>query len=511
MEEINISYWNKTSTKTSYPKLEKNLEVDTLIIGSGITGITCAYCLALEGKNPVVIEAGGLCDGTTGNTTGKITIQHGIIYSNIVKKYGEDFAKEYAESQTSGINFIRNVVKKESIDCQLENSTAYIYGSTEEEKNIIKRENEVAKKLGINSEFIDNVNFPPNNFGMVGFKNQAVFHSVRYIEGLSNAAVSNGAQIYCSTKAIKIDDGNIITVHCENNLTIKAKHLVMATQYPIYDGPNIFFTRLYAKRAYGIAVETKRDWPDGSYINIGIPSRSVRTHIENGKKILIIVGEGHSTGREEEKMNDHYDNLIKFADDIAGVKEVLAKWSAQDYQTPDQVPYIGRISNSSNIFVASGYGKWGLSSGTLAGNIISELITNGKSRYEKIYSRTRPDYSSSLGKTITEVFSSVGELIKSKFEGTENFHDLKQGEGRVIKYKGHKAGIYRDYDDSITVLDISCRHMSTELNFNPEEKTWDCPAHGGRYAANGKLLEGPPKNNLRILYNGKYTDLNIED
>lgn len=509
MEPINISYWNKTAEKIAYPKLEKDLEVDTLIIGSGITGITCAYNLTQKGINPVVIEAAGFCDGTTGNTTGKITIQHNVIYTNLVKKYGEDFARKYAESQMKAIQFVKDIVKKENIECQLENSTAYIYGSTETEKNIIEKENEIATKIGIDSEFIDNADFPPNNFGMIGFKNQAVFHSVRYLNGLAKAAISKGAEIYCSTKAIKIEDGDVITIHCENDIIIKAKHLVIATQYPIYDGPNIFFTRLYAKRAYGIAVEAKRDWPDGSYINVGIPSRSVRTHVENGKRILIVVGEGHATGREEDKMDEHYDNLIKFADEIAGVNKVLAKWSAQDYQTPDQVSYIGRIAKNSNIFIGTGYGKWGLSNGTLAGNMISDLITDGNCNYEEIYSRERPDYSSSIEKTLVEVFTPVGELIKSKFEGTEDFNDIKQGEGKVIMYEGRKAGIYRDYDDSITITDISCDHMSTILNFNPVEKTWDCPAHGGRYAANGRLLEGVPKHSLKVLYTGKYQGLKI--
>ncbi len=133
-------------------------------------------------------------------------------------------------------------------------------------------------------------------------------------------------------------------------------------------------------------------------------------------------------------------------------------------------------------------------------------------RYEELYSKKRGDYSSSLGKTVSEVFGSVGELIQSKFEGTESIRDLKQGEGRVINFEGQKAGIYRGADDYVTVLDISCTHMTTELNFNNAEKTWDCPAHGGRFAASdGKLLEGPPKDPLKILYQGKFSDLETDD
>lgn len=503
-----VSYWNKTAEKKRYPRLDKSIETDILIIGGGITGITCAYCLAQKGAKPVLIEAGGLCDGTTGNTTGKITIQHDIIYSTIAGKHGMDFAKLYAESQAGALDFVKKQVQQEKIDCQFAENTAYLFASSEEDRDAVKQEYETAKELGIDAEYKENSNFPPDNFGMLAFRHQAVFHPVRYAEALAEEAAANGARIYCGTKAIKVEDGDIKTVYCENELVIKAKHLVMATQFPIYDGPNIFFTRLYAKRAYGIAVEAKRDWPDGSYISSGEPTRSIRTHVENGRRILIIVGDNHATARGEDNMEMHYENLLRYAEHIAGVGTLLAKWSAQDYNTPDQIPYIGRLSDNSTIYVAAGFKKWGLSTGTLAGNMISELILDGNCRYEELYSRKRGDYSSAMGKTISEVFGSVGELIKSKFEKTEGIRDLKQGEGRVINFDGQKAGIYRDFEDHVTILDISCTHMTTELNFNVAEKTWDCPAHGGRFtASDGKLLEGPPKDSLPILFEGKFSDL----
>lgn len=507
MNDNTISYWNKTADKTEYPGLRNSIETDILIIGTGITGITCAYCLAQKGAKPVVIEAGDICDGTTGNTTGKITIMHDFIYSNIVEKYGMEYAKLYAESQTSAIEFVREQVRRESIECQLAESTAYIYASDEKDIDRIEKEYKIANDLGIDAEYQIKPEFPPNNFGMVGFKHQAVFHSVRYVNALAKAAVSKGAKIYCNTKAIKVEDEDVKTVYCENYIVIKTKHLVMATQYPIYDGPNIFYTRLYAKRAYGIAVTAKKDWPDGSYISSGQPTRSIRTHIENGKRVLIVVGESHPTGRGTENMEQHFDNLMLFAKVIAGVDELLAKWSAQDYDTPDQIPYIGRLSDKSNVYVGAGFGKWGLSNGTLAGNMIAELITDGKCRYEKLYSRKRSDYINAPIKTISEVFGSVGELIKSKLEKVDEIKNLQHGEGRVIHFEGRKAGIYRDFDDNVTVLDVSCTHMTTELNFNMAEKTWDCPAHGGRFSTDGKLLEGPPKDPLSLLYRGKYSDL----
>ena len=512
MDESTVSYWHKTAGEEHYPRLEHSIETDILIIGGGITGITCAYCLALKGAKPVLIEADGLCSGTTGNTTGKVTIQHDFIYSEIMDKYGLDAAKLYAESQTSALNFVKEQVKKEQIDCQLAENTAYLFASSEADRDKLTREYSIAKKLGIDEEYLESPNFPPDNFGMLGFRHQAVIHPVRYAKALAKKAEAMGTKIYCHTKAIKVEADEIKTIYCENDIKIKAKHVVMATQFPIYDGPNVFFTRLYAKRAYGIAVEAKRDWPDGSYISSGEPTRSIRTHTEAGKRILIVVGEDHATARGEDNMELHFENLIQYAEQIAGISHLLAKWSAQDYDTPDQIPYIGRLADHSNFYVAAGFKKWGLSTGTLAGNMISELILNGNCRYEELYSKKRGDYSSSLGKTVSEVFGSVGELIQSKFEGTESIRNLKQGEGRVINFEGQKAGIYRGADDDVTVLDISCTHMTTELNFNDAEKTWDCPAHGGRFAASdGKLLEGPPKDSLKILYQGKFSDLETDD
>jgi glycine/D-amino acid oxidase-like deaminating enzyme len=359
------------------------METDVLIVGGGITGITAAYCLTQRGIKPVVIEAETLCSGTTGNTTGKLTIQHNIIYSNLIKKYGIDAAKEFAQSQMKALRFAAETVQKYGLDCQMAPSTAFIYAtSANNEKDMLLGEYEAAKRLEIPADWVTKPPFPKGSKALLGFSGQAVFHPIRYVQGLANAAVAGGAKFYTNTKAAGVEDGDIKTVVLENGASIRCRHLVQATQYPIYDGPNVFFTRLYARRDYGIAVETNGNWPDGSYINIGEPTRSIRTHVENGKRILIVVGDTHFPGRDEKDTGDHFQNLIDFADQIAGVKHVLAKWSAQDYETPDQIPYIGRLSDESNVYVATGYRKWGLTCGTLAGLMIAELVDTGRCDYE---------------------------------------------------------------------------------------------------------------------------------
>ena len=502
-----VSYLHQTQKPREYPRLQKDLETDVLIVGGGISGITTAYCLTQRGIKPVVIEAETLCSGTTGNTTGKLTIQHSVIYSNLMEKYGIDAAKEFAASQSKALRFAAETVQKYGMDCQMADSTAYIFAaSANNEKDMLLMEYEAAKRLEIPAQWVAKPPFPKGSKALLGFSNQAVFHPVRYVQGLADAAVASGATIYTKTKAIRVEDGDIKTVILENGSSIRCRHLVQATQYPIFDGPNVFFTKLYARRDHGIAVEASGNWPDGSYINIGEPTRSIRTHVENGKRILIVVGESYFPGRDEKDTGDHYQHLIDFADQVAGVKKVLAKWSAQDYETPDQIPYIGRLSDKSNIYIATGYRKWGLTSGTLAGMMISQLIETGNCDYEGLYSRSRKDMAKSLGKVASEVFAGVGELIKSKLEGTKDVQEIEKGEGRPIRFRGHKAGVYRDDNDHVTVLDISCTHLGTGLNFNASEKTWDCPAHGGRFKTNGKLLEGPPKNPLPLLFQGSYSE-----
>ncbi|SMC34197.1 Glycine/D-amino acid oxidase [Papillibacter cinnamivorans DSM 12816] len=510
MDRENVSYWNKTAEQRIYPSLEKNLDTEVLILGGGITGVTCAYCLAKGGMRPVLIEAETLCAGSTGNTTGKVTIQHGVIYKNLTGKYGRDAARLFAESQAEAVEFVAERVKEHAIQCQFQRNTAILFAASPGEREVVEAEYKAAAELGIHAELAENPDFPPGSLLALGYGHQAVFHPVRYVGALAAAAVALGAEIYCGTKAERLENGEAKSVFCENGVRIRAKHIVMATQYPFYDGPNLFFTRLYAKRAYAIAVKAENDWPEGAYISAGDPVRSVRSHTENGERLLIVAGESHPTGRGEADMEKHYAALEEYAGRIAGVGKVLARWSAQDYETPDQIPYIGRISENSDIYVASGFGKWGMSSGTLSGMLISEWILEGKCRFQELYSRNRSDYISSLGKTLSGVFVPVGELILSKLEGTESIVGLRRGEGRVVNFRGRKAGVYRDDNDDVTILDISCTHMGTELNFNSAEKTWDCPAHGGRFDTSGKLLEGPPKHDLKVYYRGKFSDLAIK-
>jgi glycine/D-amino acid oxidase-like deaminating enzyme/nitrite reductase/ring-hydroxylating ferredoxin subunit len=496
------SYWHLTQDTARYPELTEDAETDTLIIGGGITGVTCAFNLGRLGADAMLIEASSLCGGTTGNTTGKATIQHGIIYSKLIKKMGNEAASLYYGAQMQALEFIKAFGKSRPDDFGYAENEAFIYASSDAERRLIEDEYNAARELKIDAELIEKPAFPPESRCMMGYKGQAVIHPVRYVEMLAKRAMDYGVKIFEHTKAIKIADGDIIAVKCENGAIIRAKHLIIATQFPIYEGMGAFFTRLYPRRSYAIAVKTKANWPDGSYINMGTPARSLRTHVENGERVLIVVGDGHVTARSG-NMQEHFDELMRFAAAASGFDNLIAKWSAQDYKTPDDLPFIGRLTKKSNIFVACGFAKWGITSGTLAGMMIPEIILNGKSEFDELLAPSRLNLKASAPTFLTEVGQQVKELVHSKLEETDSIMDLERGQARIIPYNGQRAGAFMDDDGQLTIVDITCTHLGCELNWNNAERSWDCPCHGGRFNFDGRLLEGPPSNPLKILHQDK--------
>lgn len=501
-----VSFWHRTAQEPAYPKLEKDAITDTLIIGGGITGVACAYRLAQQGMHSILIESGRLCGGTTGNANGKLTMQHGVAYGKLIKALGFDRAFSYAASQNEALDFVRHTVAKHAIDCGIADETAYVFAANESERKAVMDESHAAHELGIDAEFVPTPSFP-GSLCMCGYKKQLSLHPVNFVQSLAKIAADEGISIYENTKAESVREGQDIVVTCAGGVNIHARHLIIATQYPIYEGLGIYyFSRLYPVRIYSMAVEPKKDWPQGMYINAGSPSKSISSYNDQGKRIMIVSGESHFTGRGMD-CNAHFERLSAFALQLAGMKNILSKWSAQDYETPDGLPYIGRMNEKSNIFTACGFGRWGMSNGICAAILITDEIIFGKSKYGVLFSPNRKDVIHSPLKYMFEISSSVGELIKSKVELPESIAGMQSGEGRVINFRGKRAGIFLDGNGGVTILDISCSHMTTGLNFNSAEKSWDCPAHGSRFTTDGQPIEGPGKRPLPLLYKGSIGSL----
>ena len=489
------SYWIDTTKTKEFSKLDRDLNTEVCIIGGGITGLTTAYYLSKENVKTVVLEKERICMQTTGNSTAKITSQHGLFYNYLIEAQGKEKAKQYFDANEQAIKNIENIIKEENIDCDFEKQSAYVFARKAEEVNKIRDEIEAVKELGGEAEFVDNLELPFKTFGAIEFKNQAQFNPCKYAQGLAN---SMKATIYESTKVVDVKEkGGYYEVITEDGKIVTAKIIVIATHYPIINAPGYYFLKMYQSMSYAIAVETNEKLFDGMYISSDTPNLSLRTAKYGDKRLLIVVGPDHKTG-ESKNLSGNYEALERIAKEFYSDSKVIYKWCTEDCISLDKIPYIGEFSVlMPNVYLATGYNKWGITNSNVAANIIMDKILGKKNQYEEVFTSTRlkpiKNYQE-MGNMLKQVGKS---LIVEKLEiSEERLKDIKKGEGGIIEIEGKKVGVYKAEDGKIFKINPVCSHLGCELSWNNLEKTWDCPCHGSRFTYDGKSIYAPSIKNL---------------
>ena len=493
------SYWVKTTTRPSFPCLQENIDCDICIIGAGITGIMTAYMLRESKFKICIIDKGEVCSGVTENTTAKITSEHGLIYKYLEDSFGLEFAKKYLESNEEAINTIEEIINKEQIECDFARTSNYIYTCKEEYIQRIKDEVETVNKLGLNAKFIEKATLPFKIKAGIEFPNQAKFHPLKYLYGIIEKIKDNNVQIFTNSRVQDIErNENSYSVKTDKN-SIQAKYVVMATHYPIKNFPGMYFLKMYQDRSYAITIEPLEKFDEGMYLSAESPVASFRP-IDND--LLIIGGQDHKTGENGMDLDVCYKSLETYAKEIFPQMKVKYRWSTQDCVSIDKVPYIGEFSNlMPNLFVATGYKKWGMTTSHVAAKIISDKILGVANEYQDIYKATRlrpiKNYKE-MGNMLRQSFYSLGinKLKRPKYK----FEDLENDEGGVVEYKGKKLGVYKDKNGKIFVVKPYCKHLGCELSWNNLEKTWDCPCHGSRYDYTGKLINEPSTKDLDVEF-----------
>lgn len=497
------SGWIDTAKLPDFPGLHEDIQCDVSIVGAGITGITTAYLLTKSGYKVALLDSGDILGGTTGHTTAKVTSQHGMIYDKLIRHFGEEEARLYYEANEEALAFVRNTVKDLKIECDLKQEQAYLYADSEDQEKQLRKEWDAYQKLGIPGEWIDSLPIPVEARGAIVMKDQAQFHPLQYLRGLTNYITSHGGLIYEKTtienSADDTEDGRkkIVTV---DGHTVTCRYVLSASHYPFLDGGGFYFTRLHAERSYVVAIEPEVPYEGGMYINCGSPKRSLRSARLDGKDVILVGGESHKTGQGECTFR-HYEELEQFAGMTFGIKSIPYRWSTQDLVTLDEVPYIGHLtSDSPNVYVATGYYKWGMTSGTLAGLIIHDLILGQENRYAELYTPSRFKPNPSVKNFIVQNADVAGELISGKVElNLGKAADLKADEGAPVRHMGRRAGAYKDPDGKLYLVDTTCTHMGCEVEWNAAERSWDCPCHGSRFDYKGNVIEGPATENLPLL------------
>jgi glycine/D-amino acid oxidase-like deaminating enzyme/nitrite reductase/ring-hydroxylating ferredoxin subunit len=494
-----ISYWiASTSHAPNFPSLTNDTLVDVAIVGGGIAGITAGIVLKRAGKNVALLEADQIATGVSGHTTAKVTSLHQLVYAQLIKSVGEERARIYANSNQTAIERVAKFVEEEKIDCDFSRTSAYTFAETTETLNDIHSEVEAAVKLGLPASFVTETSLPFAIAGAVKFDNQAQFHARKYLLHLAKLIAGNGSYVFENTRVLNVEEGNPSRVVTATGI-VRARDVIIATNAPILD-QGLFFAKNYAKRSYIVAARIDRaKAPQGMYIGTGNNYYSIRTTpAPDGGLLLLVGGGGHKVGTVTDTQ-ERYLKLEAYVRSRFGVEEFEYRWSTQDMVSFDQLPYIGKVAPFSNhLYVATGFSLWGMSKGTLAGMLLSDLILGIDNPWLKLYDSTRATpfvTVESLKNNLEVGFHWVGDRLK----GLENssFADVEREEGKLLTINGHKIAAYRDEQGQIHAVSATCTHLGCIVNWNSAEKSWDCPCHGGRFSCDGKVLHGPPVKNLK--------------
>lgn len=467
------SIWSKSVSLKKHNTLKDSVSVNTVVIGGGIAGLLIAYRLREKGIKAVVIEAETICNGQTKNTTAKITSQHGAIYSKILSYYGEQAAKEYAYENEKAISDYEKIIRDNNISCDFEKKKAVLYSL--EDADIIEKEAVAAEKAGIQCYVTDETELPFSVQSALVFENQAQFNPLKFL-----LAISDSLEIYENTKAISVENHTVLT----NRGNIKAENIVFACHFPFVNFPGAYFLRLNQERSYVVSSKWNGKL-DGMYID-AVKGFSFRAYENN----LLIGGGAHRTGKADS--GNAFSLIEKKGETMFPDFKAEYRWSAQDCISLDGIPYIGRfIKSNPNIFVATGFNKWGMTSAMVSANIISDMICGNNGCENSIFSPSR-----------FSLLASTQNLCKNTAETVAGFcgyfgrtnlkaKDLEYETAGIINYKSKKCGAYRCKDGKLYIVSLKCPHLKCLLNWNDTTKTWDCPCHGSRYDYKGNLLDNP--------------------
>lgn len=472
------SIWSRDCHMEKRDPLTRSIETEIAVVGAGMAGVLIAHALQREGRRVVVLEADRTGSGQTRNTTAKVTSQHGLIYRKLIRTFGWAKAAHYAQANQEAIQAYRDIIQVEGIDCGWEEKRAYVYG---DDGDRLRAEAEAAASLGLPASYTGDLPCPIPAVGAVKFQGQAQFHPLRFLRPLAEKLT-----IYEGTPVRTIEGGVLKTP----GGTVRAEKIIFACHYPFLNFPGLYFARMHQERSYVLALEGAPA-VDGMYISADGAGLSLRTCGD----LLLVGGEGHRTG--ENGAGGQYERLLQTAREWLPVAREAARWSAQDCITADGVPYIGPYAASRpNWYVATGFGKWGMTSSMAAALILPAILRGEDHPWADVFDPRRVN-----GRALAGIAAEGGHAVKGLAKSFLYFpatqaDELSAGRGGIVRLNGEKAGAYRDEDGQLHAVSPRCPHLGCQLAWNPAEKTWDCPCHGSRFDCQGKLLSGPAQEDI---------------
>jgi glycine/D-amino acid oxidase-like deaminating enzyme/nitrite reductase/ring-hydroxylating ferredoxin subunit len=494
------SVWLADRSADRYPELSEAHHVDVVVVGGGITGLTTALLAQRKGAKVAVIERNRIGSGTTGHSTGKVTSQHGLVYHDLLKRHGPDVAGSYADANQWAVRKVSDLASELAPEAHFESAPAIVFATDPEATKPIEAEYAACLRLGLPASLSSDCELPFEVARCLQFEHQGMINPANYCHGLAREISEQGGLIFEETSATGLSEDSEHVVVTTPQAELSGTSAVIATLLPFVDRA-LFFAKTRPGRAYGVAALLRAAPPPGMYISSDSPTVSLRPWGERG---LVIIGEGHPPG-DPEATPGRWGELERWARDNFEVESFEFRWSSQDYRTFDGLPFIGPAPRMSRTYVATGFGKWGLTNGTVAAAILSDLVTGSRNSWEAAFDSTRlPGLTGA--KNLTVFNATVGkDLIRgvvSRLRPSE-LEDLPRGDARLVEIDGKTVGAYRDAGGDVHAVSLTCTHLGCTVAWNDAERSWDCPCHGSRFSLEGKVLEGPATQDLeQVLIDG---------
>src|SRR3954469_2632542 len=495
LNESNPSLWVATTRAegVAAPVLPAG-RVDVAVLGAGIAGLSTARLLAAEGASVAVIEAGRVCSGVTAYTTAKVTALQRVTLSEIARRHGPERAALYAAANLAAVDTVARLVADDGIDCDFTRAAACTYTQEDGEVAAIAAEHDAAQRAGLPVRLDAATDLPFPVRGAVWLDDQAHFHPRKYCLGLASAVTAAGGVVVERTRAVDVTDDERGCLVRTDRGELRAERVVVATHLPFLDAGG-FFARAHPYRSYALAARLAGSQPAGMYISVESPTRSIRPAADGWTGL---GGEGHKTGHDDDT-RQRYAALERWMQDRFAGAEIGYRWSAQDYESVDGLPYVGRLTPAhERIFVATGFRKWGMTNGTAAAMILTDLIAGRDNPWFEAFDATRLAPGASIKSLVTENLDVAKRFVADRVRTfrPDTADTLHADDGGVVILNGETVAGYRDPSGVLHAVTADCTHLGCRLTFNTAERSWACPCHGSRFDIDGHVIQGPAVNDL---------------
>ncbi|MGI5218133.1 FAD-dependent oxidoreductase [Nocardia sp. CA-290969] len=488
------SYWIRSTEQTAYPPVTEDLDADVAVIGGGIAGLAAAWEIARTGRSVTVLEADRIVGGTTGYTTAKVSAQHTLVYDSLRSSFDAGTARDYARSQQDAVEHLARTAAELDIECELERAPSYTYVTGEKRTATVRAEVAAAVEAGLPATLVTETGLPFPVAAAIRVDDQVQFHPRKYLIGLAGHLIRSGGTIFERTRVVGLDEGDPCRLTTERGATVRARDVVVATHYPVFDRA-LLFTRLQPRRELAVAgpLAAGAD-PGGMYITPEENTRSVRTApYGDGRRLLIVTGEHMRPGTASTA--DGFERLAGWARTHFPVDSLDYHWGAQDNTTSDGIPYIGRFHpGTRHVYVSTGFGGWGMTHAVMGGRLLAAELAGEPLPWARIYDPRRLHPKVEAGTLLKSGLEVGRHLVGDRLApGTfvDTAADLPPGSGAVMRRSGRRCAVYRDTDGELHTVSAVCTHLGCVVAFNDAETSWDCPCHGSRFDIDGKILEGP--------------------